>query len=174
MQVTKCQKGYFHPRLNRCTETVRMRKYNKTRKCDLIVILFCPIILVIHASLPRRSFPSITLAASVTAVLSVVIMVLMSMSSSLSPMSGANFHFIVAWKVQATSGSLNFSRSNLSLCWFSFISFFRRTRKVIITRSWSLSMLLQECSLSCGCKLLIGSASSGCGVSHLDCAMSIF
>ena len=67
-------------------------------------------------------------------------MVSMSMSSSLSPMSGANFPPIVAWKVQATSGSLSFSRSNLSLGWFGFLAFFRRTWKVIITRSWSLPM----------------------------------
>ena len=40
--------------------------------------------------------------------------------------------------VQATSGSLNFLRSNLSLGWSGFLAFFRRTRKVIITGSWSL------------------------------------
>ena len=40
-------------------------------------------------------------------------------------------------KVQATSGFLSFSRSNLSLCWFGFLAFFRRTQKIIITWSWS-------------------------------------
>ena len=47
-------------------------------------------------------------------------MVLMSMSSSLRLMSGVNFPHIVAWKVHATSWSLNFSRSNLSLGWLVF------------------------------------------------------
>ena len=42
-------------------------------------------------------------------------------------------------KSATTSGSLNFSRSNLSLGWFGFLALFRRTRKVI-TRSWSLPM----------------------------------
>ena len=44
-------------------------------------------------------------------------MVFMSMSSSLRPMSGVNFQLIVAWKVCATAGSLNFSGLNLSLGW---------------------------------------------------------
>ena len=48
--------------------------------------------------------PSISLVASVT----VVIMVLMSLSPSLSPMSGANFPPTFPWKMQATSGSLYF------------------------------------------------------------------
>ena len=59
-------------------------------------------------------------------------------------MSGVNFPHIVAWEVHATSGSLNFSRSNLSLGWFGFLTFFRWTRKVIITRSWSLPMSAPE------------------------------
>ena len=63
------------------------------------------------------------------------IMVSMTMSSPISPMSGANFPPIVARKVQATSGSLSFSRSNRSDGWFGFLDFFKRTRKVIITRS---------------------------------------
>ena len=37
-----------------------------------------------------------------------MIMVLMPMSSSLSPISGASLPHIVVWTVQATSGSLNF------------------------------------------------------------------
>ena len=92
-----------------------------------------------HCFFLRHSFPSITLAASVTAVLYMVIMVLMSMSSSLSLTSGANFPPMVARKLQATSGSLNFSRSNLSLGWFGF-HVFKQTRKFIITRPWSLPM----------------------------------
>ena len=43
-----------------------------------------------HDFFLRRLFPSTSLAASVAAVLYVVIMVLMSMSSSLCPLSGAN------------------------------------------------------------------------------------
>ena len=35
-------------------------------------------------------------------------------------MSGVNFPYTVAWKVYATPGSLNFSRSNLGLGWFGF------------------------------------------------------
>ena len=69
---------------------------------------------------------------------------------------------------------------NLSLGWFGFLAFFRRTRKVIITRSWSLPMSAPGKLLVLWmCQLLIGSASSprcnqsGCGVSHLGCAMSI-
>ena len=50
-------------------------------------------------------------------------------------MSGANFPPIVAWNLPATSGFLNLSRSNLSLDWVGFFIFFRRTRKVIITRT---------------------------------------
>ena len=74
------------------------------------------------------TFPSISMAASVTAVLLVVIMVLMSVSSFLRPMTGANYPPIVAWKVHAPSGPFNFSRSNLRLGWFGFLAFFRRTR----------------------------------------------
>ena len=67
-------------------------------------------------------------------------MLSMSISSSLRLMSGANFLPIVAWNVPATSGFLNLSRSNLSLDWVGFLVFFKRTRKVISTRSWSLPM----------------------------------
>ena len=48
-------------------------------------------------------------------------MVLMSMPSSLRPMSGANFQSVVAWKVHATSGSLNFSASTLVLACLTFL-----------------------------------------------------
>ena len=61
-------------------------------------------------------------------------MLSMSLSSSLGLMSGANFPPIIAWNVPATSGFLILSRSNLSLDWVGFLVFFRRTRKVIITR----------------------------------------
>ena len=55
-------------------------------------------------------------------------------NKSLRLMSGAYFPPIVAWNLPATSGFLNLSRSNLSLDWIGFLVFFRRTRKVIITR----------------------------------------
>ena len=82
-------------------------------------------------------------------------MVSMSMSSSLSPMSGANLPPIVAWEVQATSGSLNFSKSNLA---FS-------PSSDELDRSSSpghghFLCLLQENALSYGCEVLIGSAFS--------------
>ena len=67
-------------------------------------------------------------------------MLSLSMLSSLTLMSGANFPPIVAGNVLATSGFLNFSRLNLSFDWFDLLVFFRRTRKVIITKSWSLPM----------------------------------
>ena len=50
-----------------------------------------------------------------------LIMVLMSMPSSLRPMSGANFPSIIAWKVHGTSESHNFSRSILSLGCLTFL-----------------------------------------------------
>ena len=54
-------------------------------------------------------------------------------------------------KVQATSGSLSFSRSN-SLCWFGFLAFVRRTQKIIIIRSWSCPMSPSPADmLSCCC-----------------------
>ena len=56
-------------------------------------------------------------------------------NKSLRLMSGANFPPIVAWNLPATSGFLNLSRSTLSLDWVGFFVFFRRTRKVIITRT---------------------------------------
>ena len=50
------------------------------------------------------------------------------------------FPTYLAWNVPAASSFLNFSRSNLSLDWVGFFVFFRRTRKVIITKSSSLPM----------------------------------
>ena len=133
--------------------------------------------LVTHGIFLWHSFSSISLAASVTAVLYiVVIMVLMSMSLSLRPTSGVNFPHIVAWKLHAGSRSLNFSRTNLSLGWFGFLTSFRWTRKVIITRSWSLPMfapgkLLVLWMLTPDPKCF---HQSGCGVSYLGFAMSLF
>ena len=57
------------------------------------------------------------------------------------------FPHIVDWKVH-----INFLRSILSLGWFSFLAFFRRTRKVIITRSLSLPMSAPEKLLVLHCK----------------------
>ena len=117
--------------------------------------------------LPRRSSPGSSMA-----VLSVVyiIVVFMSMSSSLRSII---FPPIVAWKVYATFVSFNFSRSNLSLGWFGFLSVFRWTWKVIITRSRSLPISAP------GKLLLVGNASSlrysqsDCGASCLSCATFI-
>ena len=64
-------------------------------------------------------------------------------------MSGANFPPIVAWNLPATSGFLKLSRSNLSLNWVGFLVFFRRTRKVNITRPrgyWMVQCLLKFCT----------------------------
>ena len=58
----------------------------------------------------------------------------MSMSASLGLMSDENFPHIVAWNVPTTPGFLNFSSSNLSFDWVGFLVFFRRNRKVIITK----------------------------------------
>ena len=77
-----------------------------------------------------------------------VIMVLVYLSSSLSPMSGVNFSPIVAWKVQATSGSLNFSSSDLILGWSGFLAFFRRIERPSLPGHGHFLCLLQESSLS--------------------------
>ena len=82
--------------------------------------------------------PRISLAVSVTAVLKVVIIESMSVSSLLMKVRGANLPLIIAWKVSNTLGSFSFSRSNLSHVCFSLLVFFRRRRKVIISKSWSL------------------------------------
>ena len=109
--------------------------------------------------------PRISLAVSVTAVLKVVIIESMSVSSLLVIVRGANLPPIIAWKVSNTLGSFSFSRSNLSLLCFGLLIF---------------SRLLLENFVFWQCSLLIGSASSlecnqsGCGVVHLGYAMSIF
>ena len=80
---------------------------------------------------------------------------------------------------RAPSGSLNFSRSNLSLGWFGFLPFFGQTQNVIITRSWSLPMSALG-KLFVQWMFLIRNASlpicnqSGCGAPHLGCPMTIF
>ena len=43
-----------------------------------------------------------------------------------------------SWKVSNTLGSFSFSRSNLSFVCFGLLIFFRRRRKVVISKSWSL------------------------------------
>ena len=76
--------------------------------------------LVTHGFFVGRSFPSISLAASLTAVLQVVIMVWCPCPHFPVPWVGVNFPLIVVWKVQATYGSISFSRSNLSLAGLAF------------------------------------------------------
>ena len=85
-------------------------------------------------------FPRISLAVSVTAVLKVVIIESMSVSSLLMMVRGANFLPIIAWKVSNTLGSFSFSRSNLSLVHFGLLILFRQRWKLIISKSWSLPM----------------------------------
>ena len=68
--------------------------------------------------------PKILRAVSVTAVLKVVIIEFMSVSSLLMMVRGANLPPVIAWEVSNTLGSFCFSRSNLSLvCFGSLISF---------------------------------------------------
>ena len=60
-------------------------------------------------------------------------MVLMSMSSSLRPMSGVNFPHIVTWAMHATSGSLYFSRSNVWLSHLLQMNLKSHHHQVIVT-----------------------------------------
>ena len=83
-------------------------------------------------SLPRKSVVRVTDRPDMT--LDVCRGRKQQYNKSLRVMSGANFPPIVAWNLPATSGFLNLSRSILSLDWVGFLVFFRRTRKVIITR----------------------------------------
>ena len=57
----------------------------------------------------------------------------------LSPMSGANFPPIVAWKGHARLLAKPGWKFQIK-AWFGFLAFFRQTRNVIITRSWSTSV----------------------------------
>ena len=75
------------------------------------------------------------MAVSVIAVLKMVIIESMSVSSLFIMVRGANSPIIIAWKVSNTLGSFSFSRSNLSLVCFGLLVFFRRRRKVIISKS---------------------------------------
>ena len=61
-----------------------------------------------------RCLQRISLAVSVTAVLKMVIIESMSVSSLLMMVRGANLLPIIAWKVSNTLGSFSFSMSNLS------------------------------------------------------------
>ena len=135
---------------------------------------------VIQGFLFWQCLPRISLAASVTAVLKVVITESMSVSSLLMMVRGANLPPIIAWKVSNTLGSSSFSRSNLSLVCFGLLILFRRRWKVIISKSWSLQCLLLENFMFWHCSLFIGSASSlecnqsGHGVVHLGYDRFIF
>ena len=70
-----------------------------------------------------RCLPRMSLAVSVTAVLKVVIIESMSLSSLFMMVRGANFPPIITWKVSNTLGSFSFSRSNLSLVFWLADSF---------------------------------------------------
>ena len=83
-----------------------------------------------HDCIVLSSILSICWESPVSFLLQMVIMVPVSMSSFLRRISGANFQPIVAWKAHATSGSLNFSRSNLSLCWVGVLAFYAPPQKV--------------------------------------------
>ena len=64
----------------------------------------------------------------------------MSVSSLLMMVRGANLLPIIAWKVSNTLGSFSFLRSNLILVCLGLLILFRRRWKIIISKSWSLSM----------------------------------
>ena len=80
------------------------------------------------------------MAVSVIAVLKMVIIESMSVSSLFIMVRGANSPIIIAWKVSNTLGSFSFSRSNLSLVCFGLLNLFKRMWMVIISKSWSLPM----------------------------------
>ena len=63
----------------------------------------------------------ISLAVSVTAMLKVVIIESMSVSSLLMMVRGVNLPPIIAWNVSNTLGSFSFSRSDLSLVCFGLL-----------------------------------------------------
>ena len=87
------------------------------------------------------------LAVSVTAVMKVVIIESISVSSLLMMVRGADLLPIIAWKLSNTLGSLSCSRSNLSLVCFGLLIFFQakaegRHQQVLITSnvcSWKTS-----------------------------------
>ena len=87
-----------------------------------------------------QCLPRISLAGSVTAVLKVVIIESMSVSSLFMMVRGANFPPIKAWRVSNTLGSFSFSRSNLSPVCFGLLILFRRRWKVTTSKLWSLSL----------------------------------
>ena len=103
----------------------------------------------------------------------------MSMSPSLSPKSGALFPLIIACKVEAISGSFNFSKSTWVLAGLAFLPSSNELERSSSPGHGHFQCLLQDSSLSYGCSSMIGSVSSprcnlsGRGVSHLGYAMSI-
>ena len=87
-----------------------------------------------------RCLPKISLAVSVTAVLKVVIWIYVCIFVAHDG-ERCTLHAYHSWKVSKTLGSFSFSRSNLSLvCFTLLIFFFRRGRKVIISKLWTLPM----------------------------------
>ena len=113
---------------------------------SLLLFLFISFLRLAHRSrmsvvtqgfLSGRYLPMISTAVSVTAVLKVSANISMSMSESTME-SAANFPPIFAREISATSGSFNFSRSNLILVMHSFFALFRCNLKVSMTSSWSL------------------------------------
>ena len=107
-------------------------------------------------------------------------MVSMSMSSSLSPMSGANFLPIVALKCKPHLGPSASQDQAFALAGLAFSPSSDELERSSAPGHGHFLCLLQENSLSYGCLLLIGSASaprsnqSGCGDSHLGFVVSIF
>ena len=87
-----------------------------------------------------RCLPRISLTVSVTAVLKVVIIGSMSVSSLFMMVRGATIPPIIAWKVFNTLGSFISSRSDVSFVCFGLLILFRRRWEVITSKSWSFQM----------------------------------
>ena len=92
----------------------------------------------------RRCLPRISLTVWVTAMLNVSIIVYITVFSELRSSSGVNFPPILACNASKTSGSISLSTLNLIFVGPSFVDFFRRSQRVIITKSWSLPMSAPE------------------------------
>ena len=82
----------------------------------------------------------ISQTVSVTAVLKVLIIESMSVSSSFMMVRDANFPAIRASKVSTALGLFCFSRSNLSFLCFYLLILFRRSWKVVISKTRSFPM----------------------------------
>ena len=127
-----------------------------------------------------RCLPKISLAVSVTAVLKVVFIESLSVSSLLMMVRGANLPPIKAWKVSNTLESFSFLRSNSSLVCFGLLIFSGKGRRSSSASRDHFQCLLLESFVFRHCSHLIRSTSSlecnqsGCGVVHLGYAMSIF